>query len=443
MNYKTINKEFIDLLFENKEVYIEDYLDSQNKVANSTAIYKGKPVPFLYNPIFFTEEDIENFSYIGESIIRIGNLVMDEYVKNKNFREKFKYPKELEELILIDSGYDINYPIGRFDIFYESRDVFKFCELNTDGSSAMNEDNTIARILLESRGLKDFGKTYDLSYFELIESWVSESLKIYDSWQGENKAEKPNIAILDFKESATSAEFKLFRQAFENRGYEAIIADPVDLVYRDGKLYFEDFRIDMVYRRIVTFEAIERLSEIEDFIEAYKNGAFCSIGSFKSQLIHNKIIFKILHDEDTLELLSEEDRNFVKNHIPYTKEFIGSEEVFDHVLKNKEKYIMKPLDLNASRGVYVGRDLSDEEWERRLRESFNKDYIYQEFIFPYRRDFALVGQEDISVEEFGSIVGIFMYGEKFQGLYTRIGQENIISGLASYYTVPNILVKKS
>ena len=32
-----------------------------------------------------------------------------------------------------------------------------------------------------------------------------------------------------------------------------------------------------------------------------------------------------------------------------------------------------------------------------------------------------------------------MYKEKFAGMYTRIGKQNIISGLSSYYTVPNIL----
>lgn len=443
MSYNEISRDYINLIKSNPEAYIEDYRKIQDQVGNSTAIYKGQPVPFLYNPMFFSKEDLENFSDIGEAIIRIGNIVMGEYINNPEFRKKFKYSKDLEELILTDSGYDINYPIGRFDIFYKDKDNFKFCELNTDGSSAMNEDNTLARILLESKGCKDFSDFYELEYFELIDSWVEKSLEIYKTWNGKDKIDKPNIAILDFMESATSVEFQLFKESFERSGYRAIIADPVDLEFRDGKLYRGDYRIDMVYRRIVTFEAIERLDEIKDFIAAYKAGAFCSIGSFKSQLIHNKIIFKILHDEDSLNLLTKEDQDFVKNHIPYTREFIGGDEVFNHVVENKDKYIMKPLDLNASRGVYVGRDLSQEEWESRLRDSFNSDYIYQEFVLPYRREFVVIEDDKIEVEDFGSIIGLFMYKERLEGLYTRIGKENIISGLSSYYTLPNVLAKKS
>ena len=103
---------------------------------------------------------------------------------------------------------------------------------------------------------------------------------------------------------------------------------------------------------------------------------------------------------------------------------------------------MKPLDLNASRGVYAGRDMSQEEWAKRLRDSFNKDYIYQEFFVPFKREHVVFNEGDLIIEEFGSILGLFLYNEKLAGMYTRVGKESIISGLTSYYTLPNILVSK-
>src|SRR5690606_34751919 len=129
----------------------------------------------------------------------------------------------------------------------------------------------------------------------------------------------------------------------------------------------------------------------------------CTIGSLKSQVVHNKIIFKILHDEDTLELLNGEEREFVRKHIPYTGLFKGDEKIFEDVLKNKDKYIMKPYDLNASRGVFAGRDLSPEEWKERLEKVWNKDYIYQEFVTPYTREFVVFTDEGVCKEEFGTI----------------------------------------
>lgn len=439
MEWKDINKEYIDLIKSDVKKYSRDYEEAKEKVSNSTAIYKGKPVPFLYHPMFFTNKDIDNFKRIGNILISITNKITEKYLESKDFREKFQYPKLLEDLILVDNGYDVNVPIGRFDLFYKDEDNFKFCELNTDGSSAMNEDNTIANILLKSKAIEDLRKAYDFHNFELIDKWVDDILDIFSKYN--SKIKKPNIAIVDFIESGTSEEFKVFKDAFNKKGYNAIIVDPRNLVYRDGGLYSDDYKIDLVYRRIVTFELIEKADEIEDFIKAYRDGAFCSVGSIKSQIMHNKIIFKILHDEDTLEFLSTEEKKFVRNHIPRTGLFKGNEDVYEEVLNNKDKYIMKPLDLNASRGVYAGRDLSQEEWEERLKKSWNTDYLYQEFVVPFKREHVVFKDENLTIEEFGSIVGLFMYNEKFAGIYTRVGKENIISGLTSYYTLPNIVVK--
>lgn len=434
-----INQEYIDLVKSNPEKYLEDYKITLNKVANSTAIYKGKPVPFLYHPMFFTEEDVRKFKEMVDTLMSITNKVTERYLSSKEFRKKFEYSPLLEDLILIDNGYDINVPIARYDLFYGGDDNFKFCEFNTDGSSAMNEDNTIGRILLETQALKEFAKRYHLSIFELIDSWVEDIISIYNKWS--NKGDKPNIAIVDFTESGTTSEFEVFKNAFIKKGYNAIIADPRDLKYRDGKLYFEDYRIDLVYRRIVTFELIEKADEIPDFIEAYRDKAFCCVGSLRSQIMHNKIIFKILHDEDTLEILSEKEREFVKKHIPVTGLFKGDREVFEKVLNNKDKYIMKPYDLNASRGVYAGKDLSFEEWKERLEKSWNKDYLYQEYFEPFTRDHIVFEDNELKVETLKSIIGLFIYKEKFAGIYTRVGRLSIISGITNYYTLPNLLVK--
>lgn len=439
MNALGINREYIELVTKNLNRYLEDYKKTAEKVKNSKAQYKGQPIPFLYHPMFFTEKDIDNFRRIGNMMISIANKITNRYVKDKEFRKKFGFPKLMEELILVDNGYDINVPIGRFDIFYNSYDDFKFCELNTDGSSAMNEDNTLAEILLETEAMKDFSKKYSFSLFELFDSWVKESISIYNRFNPDNP--KPNVAIVDFTESGTINEFKEFKKAYERNGYNCIIADPRDLTYRDGGLYFENYKIDLVYRRIVTFELIEKADEIPDFIEAYKNKAMCTVGSVRSQVVHNKIIFKILHDEDTLEFLNEEERKFIRDHVPYTGLFKGEQEVFNHVLRNKNKYIMKPYDLNASKGVFVGRDCTDEEWKEKLEKVWNRDYIYQEFVEPCTREFVVYNDEGLSVEEFGTIIGLFMYNEKLAGLYTRIGKNNIISGIIDYYTLPNLLVR--
>lgn len=439
MDAKQLTNQYIEIVKSDEDRFYQDYLKAVEAVANSSAIYKGKPVPFLYQPMFFTAQDIETFKYIGKTLMSITNKVVNKYKESPKFRKKFGYSKLLEELILVDHGYDINVPIGRFDIFYGGGDKFKFCELNTDGSSAMNEDNTIGRILLETESMKIMKEKYEISYFELIYKWVDESINIFKKFNLD--IEKPNVAIVDFEESGTPTEFKEFKKAYIDKGYNAVIADPRELKYIDGSLYYNEMKVDLIYRRIVTRELIDRSEEIKDLIDAYRDKAVCVIGPIKSQIMHNKIIFKILHDEDVQEIFTEEEREYIRKHIPYTNEFSGNREVYDEVLNNKDKYIIKPLDLYASRGVYAGRDFTLEEWKGKLDECWENDYIYQEFCIPFTRDFIEFVDGKATISKFGHIVGIFMYNENFAGMYTRIGKNSIISGITNYYTAPNVLVK--
>lgn len=439
MDGLSVTKEYINLIKENPDKYYKDYIKTVEKVKNSNAKYKGKPIPFLYQPMFFTEEDIETFNRIGRTLMSIANKVTKKYLESSEYRKKFKYPKLLEELILTDPGYDTNIPIGRFDLFYGGEDIFKFIEVNTDGTSGMNEDNIFSNILLETESMKIMKEKYNISYFELIDSWVDESLKTYSKFN--KKVDKPNIAIVDFTETGITAEFETFKKAYIKKGYNAVIADPRDLKYKDGKLYYEDMRIDLIYRRIVTVEFIEKAEEIPDLIEAYKEGAVCVIGSLKSQIMHNKIIFKILHDEETLSFLSEEERQLVENHIPITEEFGGDERIFEKVLNNKDQYIIKPIDSFASQGVNAGRDFSYEKWEKVLTKCWNKDYLFQEFIDPYTRPFVQFEDGELKVRDFKLNIGVYMYNGRFAGVYTRISRENIIFGREGYFSIPNILIE--
>lgn len=439
MRGKDISERALKIIENDLEKYIKDNQKTMEIVKKSDATFDGMPVPTLYTPFYVTEEDLKDFNYIIQTMLSIIDKVTNKYIEDEDYRKLFNYPKFVEELILIDNKYNINVPIGRFDFFYRDVNNFKFIELNTDGASCMNEDNTIGKIMLNTELTRELEDRYDISYFELFESWVKESIKIYKKFDSKNK--KPNVAIMDFKESATMTDFNKFKKAYEKHGYNCKIVDPRDVKFKDGKMYYEDYRIDLVYRRIVTFELIDKIDEIPDFIEAYKNQAFCSIGSIRSQIGHNKIFFKVLYDQETWEILSDNEIKFIKKHVPETGIFGGNINIYNHVRKNKDKFIMKPMDMNASQGVFVGRDLNEKNWEDKLKEVWDKDYIFQEFIEPYGRRFAKFEGNSLKKQEFGVVVGVFIYNGNIAGVYNRIGNNNIISNITDYYSIPGILVE--
>lgn len=429
--------QYIDIIKSDPDKYAADYRTMMEKVKTSRAIYKGQPIPMTYQGMFFSPEDKAFMEAVSSTAMEIGRRVVQKYIQDPEYRKLFGYEKRLEDLILHDPGYDVPVPICRYDIFLNSHDDFKFCEFNTDGASAMNEENTLGQILLETQGFEAFGQKYHLENPELFASWVEAITGIYA--RARPGAAKPNVAIVDLLDRGTSAEFEVFKETFEAKGYACSISDVRKLTYKDGALYDGDFKIDLVYRRLVTQDLMEVYDQISDFIQAYFDNAFVCVGSLRSQVMHTKLIYKILRLPETQAILTEDQNAFVRDHIPYTETF-ETQADYDLVLKDKDAYILKPNDGYASQGVYAGREHSQEEWEAILKKILATGYIYQEYFDMDKVDFVEFDDQDqLTVTGFSGVIGMFIYDEKHMGMYTRIGNEALISGARRYYTTPNFI----
>lgn len=431
---------YIKEIQSDKENYFEDYQKMQTMVNQSDAIYKGQPIPVTYQGMFSGPEHVENFQSISETLMSITQKVTEEYLRNPDYRKLFRFDSKVEELILHDPGYALPVPICRYDLFYNGIDDFKFCEFNTDGSSAMNEDSTLGSIMLGTKGFLKYQEKYELKQFELFDSWVKTALSIYQGvpWS----VEQPNVAIVDFIDKGTTNEFLKFKKAFEDAGVNCEIIDPRELDYDGENLTFGDYKIDLIYRRAVTMDIMEKFDEIQPMIRAFMDDKIVLIGSFRSHIMHTKLVFKILRLPETRAFLTEEENAFLRDHIPYTEEFITQDD-FERVRLHKDDYILKPYEGYASYKVYAGREHSREEWEQILKEILNGDYIYQEYFDMDKIDFVEFEQDgSLIVTPFSAVHGMFIYGGDFQGLYTRIGNQALISGARRYYTAPNFLVRE-
>lgn len=301
-------------IIKNSNKYIEDAELVDKKVKESKAIYKGKPVPYLYIPRIFQEKDIKRIEKLTEDIFSIVNKTIKLYLDEKKVRKLFNFDKKLEELIRAPHYYDTYVPMGRFDIFYYGDD-YKFCELNADGSSAMNEDKELSRILLESKSLKEM-KNYNFKNFELFDSWVDTVEKIYQEYKN-NRNEKIkdksqiNIGIVDLLDKTTKVEIEEFKKYFEKSGYNCFIIDGRELDYKDGDLLYQDKKIDIIYRRLVTKDLMDNYESLENLVMGILSGKTCIIGPIKSQIIHTKKFFQVLYDDEFRKYLDEDRKSVV------------------------------------------------------------------------------------------------------------------------------------
>lgn len=444
MFYPEFTQEYIKKIEQNPEAYLKDCERMLTRTKEDRRLYKQVVIPMTYQGMFFEKDQVALFEKIIAMMVSIGRKVLKQYVEDEDYRKSFRFSKTLEDLILHDPGYNIPVPVGRYDIFYNGGEDFKFCELNTDGSSAMNEDRVIGGILANSKIMEEMGEDWSIEQFELFHSLVHEFTQIYCKSHG---TEPRTVAIVDFADLGTTKEFEHFQKVFNSEGYYTLICDPRDMWYENGKLHGKDVNtgeqaaIDLVYRRIVTSDFVERIEECPDFLQAYLDNAFMMLGSFQSQVMHAKLTFTVLHNEKTKEILNEEENNFIAKHVPQTKELL-TEEDRKEILANKDGLILKPYNSYGSQGVYVGKEHDDGEWKEIVEKIPYEQYIYQEYVEVDPTPIVELVDGQFEVNPFGHVIGLFLYNEKFAGSYTRIGQKGIISGARDYYSAPVFVVDR-
>lgn len=442
-----LNDQYRKLVAGKEDMHRESAAAIRNYLLSSTAKYHNRVVKTLYLPKLFTEKDTAVFKQAVASLYGIFDKVIAEYERNASYRRLFGFPKELEELILRRPGYNCNIPIARIDIFYqEETGDFRFCEFNTDGTSAMNEDRELNTAFEYSKAWQEFRETYFLQKFELFDTWVGEALSLYREYAGDDCA-LPSVAIVDFMEHATTNEFQIFRERFERKGCPAQLCDIRRLRW-DGKNCFSEdgTKIDLIYRRAVTSDILAHYREVGDFISAVKGSAVCLLGDFRTQIVHNKILFKLLHSPETLQLLSYEEQTFIRAHVPVTislDELDKPEYVWikNNTCSHKDKWIIKPEDSYGSQGVHAGVELADQEaWNRLLNEKRGQHYILQQFNDPYRLYNIDLLSKEPKWTDTGNLTGLFVYNGKFSGIYSRISFDKMISTQYNEMSLPTVIV---
>lgn len=424
---KELDLEYKKIIENSFEENAKGARDVRAFLKDNNIIYHGEIIRTLQIPKIFSREDIRRFREIVSTTFGIFEKVIRTYLADPSYRELFPFEGELKDLILTPRGYDSVLPVARFDIFYnEENGSFKFCEINTDGTSAMNEDRVLNLSLAKNPAHREILKHHRFSTFELFDSWVSTFLSIYSTY--EKRVEHPHVAIVDFLGGVEIAEFHEFARHFEMAGVTCELCEVTELTYRDHRLYSPSGKpIDAVYRRAVTTDLMKNSGKVRPFLDAVRNRDVCVIGALCTQIVHNKWLFKLLREEPTLSLLDGKEKSFVLEHIPATGLLVPDNPELPEVIRDKDRYLIKPLDSYASKGVYAGTDCARDEWERHIREYGDGTYIYQEYCPPFRTENIDFIEKEPVFSEYSNMTGLYVYNGKFAGIYSRLAGGAVIS----------------
>ena len=392
----------------------------------------------LQIPKFFTLKDKQLFQSIVDTTYSIFCKVIQAYRNDEAVRNLFPFSKELEHLILLEPRYQTMIPICRIDIFFnEDTKEFKFCEFNTDGTSAMNENARMNEFLQYNNVIQNVDTSYEI--MELLYTWVHTFIEIVR--QDQNVPKTFHMAIVDIIEHAYLSELKVYEKLFNELGYSCELIDMRQLEYKEGKLYSKKThkQIDVIYRRAVTKDIMDYYDEIQPMIQAILDQNVCTIGAFQTHIVHHKEINKVLMHPTLQQYLSKEDIEFVQSHLPKTYDLTS--DCIEETLSHKDRWIIKPKDGYASKGVWTGIDCTKEDWKKHVFECVNTDYLVQEFITPYKSENIDLVNYD-TFQYYSNLTGLYCFDGKFAGVYSRLSDAGIISSQYNEKMIPTLFIKE-
>ena len=356
-------------------------------------------------------------------------------IKDARVRRATGITPEEERLIQIEPGYNAPDASGRLDAFFDSSGGFAIVEYNPDSPGGLLYGDVLGDIFSEMALMQEFEKRFPLQRVLIRPRILETLLACYREW---GWSDRPNIAIVDWKDAKTRAEFEVSREYFESMGFPTRILDPNELEYRGGWLCSGDFRIHLVYKRVVTGELLERCGLEHALIRAAADRVVCVINSFRVQLLFRKSLFAMLQDPAFERLFTADEIRAVKMHVPWTRRLLEGPALYgdrkvdlvDFVVTERDRLVLKPNGEYGGRGVILGWEASDEEWQEAIGSAIegDLDFVVQERVEVPEEEFPSLDRGEIRFS--GRYVDFDPYtwgGEIVEGAGVRLSTSPVLN----------------
>ena len=395
--------------------------------------------PFL-RPFFLTAGDEARIRRAAETMAAIGERVAREAITTRSLFEQLGVTESEERLVRMDPGYQTASTASRVDAFLLP-DGVHFAEYNAESPAGTGYTQRLAELFNELPVMTRFRESHQVRFHQTIEPLLGALLDSYREWGG--RVPSPTIAIVDWREVPTWTEFEILRDAFVHAGIPTVISDPRDLEFDGRTLVAAGHKIDLVYRRVLINDILERPDECAALVRAYEARAVCVANTFRCKLPHKKALFAVLTDPLNARMFTPMEHAVIAAHVPWTRVVSDSATekdereapLLDIARLERDSLVLKPNDEYGGKGVMLGWEMDAAAWDAALETALadpKGSWILQERI-PVRREvfpqFDAAGHvtdRDVLVD-----LAPFLFRGRMQGYLTRLsgtGLANVTSG---------------
>jgi uncharacterized circularly permuted ATP-grasp superfamily protein len=422
---------------------LESELRSQNLFLNPT-----QPLCTVLRPRFVSQSNFEYLSTQTRVLTTAIHTLQTAAHADANLRKRFHLTDWEEQLLAIPAGYSSQSPISRFDGFLPDSGTVKFCELNAQSPAGAGYADALSDIFCSLPIMLKFAQEFTYKRMRLTQNILENLLDLYREWAG-NSSTAPRIAILDWNDVPTRQEFRLLQKSFADSGYPTQIVTPDDLEFCDGKLTALGEPINLVYRRVILSQLVERGGMGHPLIQAAQAGAVCVVNPVACRLPGKKASFAILSDEEYSELFTPMQRDAIRESIPWTRVVEERRTMFEgelidlipFLIRNQQRFVLKPNDAYGGNKIVLGWTVHAKEWELALVNAIAEPFVAQERIDIPQESFPIYESGQLRFESFRLDTCPFVNRENTVfGCLTRISNADLINVATGSSMVPTFLL---
>jgi len=425
--------------------YHELLEDGQLQEASAQALSGGqrerslmfgeRPLCISLRPQLLSQEQFARATAAAVGIYSALAALEKAVLTDPDLRRELDLQPEEERLAMVHPGFRHSSPSMRLDSFFA--DEVRFVECNAESPAGMAYSDNLADVFTGLPVMKAFRKLHRGRFRPTRSRQLQSMLRAFAQW---GKGDKPVIAIVDWEGLPTAPEFEMFKSFFEAAGVKTVICDPRALEFRRGRLYVEGTAVNLVYRRVLTSELLDRGEETRALRDAYVAGAVCVVNSFRAKLLHKKLSLALLSDPRYGRLYDLGQLEAIRRHIPWTRRVTA--ELVDDIASRRGSLVLKPNDEYGGKGVVLGWTVDQAEWEASIEVALTQSYVVQEAVDIPRENFPVVLDGHLHFLDLAVDLDPYLFDGRPAGFMTRVSAAallNVTAGAGS--VVPTFVIE--
>ncbi len=384
-------------------------------------------------------------------LMRAFGKAYDAAMADPSVRAQFRLADWEERMIGYDPGVREASPHSRLDAFVlDDTGEMALTEYNAETPAGAGFNDALTLSFIDLPVMREFGRRYELRALPARHGVFHVLLDAWRQFSGSRAA--PSIAIVDWPDVPTRAEFVLFQRYFHEMGLSSIIVDPRSMDYRHGRLYADGRPVDLIYKRVLLHELVNEGGLDQPLVRAVRDRAVCMVNPFRCKILHKKASLAVLSDERNAKRFRPDELEAIRAHVPWTRvveerKTVNRGEPVDlipFILENRQRLVLKPNDDYGGAGIVLGWTVDAAAWERALKVALEAPYIAQERVrIPSEPYPSMVGSRVEIYDRMLDTAPFVCYGDFASGCLTRLSTAallNVTAGGGS--TVPVFVVEK-